>query len=290
MWVGVAFQAVPLSLRVRVRPQPTCCLPSIDLDASDVVVRREMRVLLHGVRGEVNVSLLDNDAKTTLAHVCGCRASGSVELILPVDPSVSEDVECILGATSTDGGEAAFVKVITEAKMRLLMTLKRQLLFSGYHWSSRAGMGEEESFESGAPEVGQIDRVLALVETSLLQKLRTRSESHEGDGLDSASASFASMLRRLRTAARFASTPWHDVSEARWAAELETCAPVIRDELDAMLAQYRVVAQGSLPAEIGECRNDNLQWDSADYQAIAPAWRVMHLWKGGSWLRQVALG
>lgn len=134
-------------------------------------------------------------------------------------------------------------------RMDAVMALETELLFSG----SRSRL-----------EV-QYPCTLALVQASLEEKLRPKPSGGDSS-LDSASADFEALLARLRKAAGFAeATPWREPSEMPWAKDLTEITPILQSEL----AAARGVA---------------LEWESASYEAIAPDWRVIHLWQNGQWL------
>ena len=124
-----------------------------------------MRVVVHGAAplGGISVALEDSSG-TALAAATGSSDSDRLELQLPLEAPIGEEVECTLVARSADGGTSV-ARVITEAKLQLLMALETQLLFAGCE-------GAETADTSGAHQ-GGLDRVVALVEASLLQKLQT---------------------------------------------------------------------------------------------------------------------
>ena len=210
------------------------------------------------------------------------HAGGTLETTLE-RLDLSADVEHVelraelLGGGSGVGSSAPTVRqrVITEQKLGLIMDLERELLFSG-------DRGGRESTQR---------RILAMVRASLLQKLRQPS----GDGLDSASLSFERMLSRLRRSAGFGdSSPWHRIDPERmpWAKRLREAAPMIREELKAVLSasMAETEAEGRSASLVdgrteADGRSASLEsWESASYEAIAPSWRVRHLWQHGAWL------
>mmetsp|Transcript_120656 Transcript_120656/g.232851 ORF Transcript_120656/g.232851 Transcript_120656/m.232851 type:complete len:657 (+) Transcript_120656:69-2039(+) len=130
-----------------------------------------------------------------------------------------------------------------------VMALESEFLFSG----------------TRAPSSAHYPCALGLVRATLEEKLHPEQASSDV-ALDSASPQFEAMLTRLRAAAGFANaTPWREASEMPWASEMRKITPILQTELAAAL-------------------NGTLGWDSADYQAIAPDWRVIHLWQRGDWL------
>ena len=106
---------------------------------------------------------------------------------------------------------------------------------------------------------------LALIQASL---------EHNSGELDSASPEFAALLAELRCAAGFgAAAPWLNAEECMpWAGGMGDVATLLQDELSAALQQ-------------DEPGTPNPQsWEGASYEAIAPTWRVQHLWQHGEWL------
>lgn len=86
--------------------------------------------------------------------------------------------------------------------------------------------------------------------------------------------------------------PWRDTSELGCSAALEAAAALIIDELQRVLARTAGDRRGDsvqgasvLRQGAGEGGSVGVgpTWDGADYTAIAPAWSVLHLWKGGAW-------
>ena len=222
--------------------------------------------------GEVELRLEEPDKAMTIARVGATGDDDTLQLRLPLDAnavatSSKERAFRLVATAASAPDQPARARVVSEAQLRLLMALERQLLFAGFMANEGSDAGH------GGAGADGLRRVLALVEASLLQKLRSGAgltassvtDDDGGGGLDSASESFASMLDRLRRAAGFSSAPWHEVAEVEWAEELMAGVEVVQAELRDSLSQE---AEATAPS-----------WESADYEAIAPDWKVQHLWQ-----------
>ena len=222
--------------------------------------------------GEVEVRLeqLGSDMAVSRASAIGDGDTLEVRLSLDVEAvaASSKERQLWLVATAADAPTSpARARVVSGAQLQLLMALERQLLFAGFRTDDGSVVG------SGVAGADSLRRVLSLVEASLLQKLRSgagltasvAADVDGGGGLDSASESFASMLDRLRRAAGFSSAPWHEASELEWAEELTASVDVIQAELRDSLSHAP--------------ESPTSGWESADYEAIAPDWKVQHLWQ-----------
>lgn len=223
------------------------------------------------------------------------------------------------GGASTAHTDVLKMRVISAEKLRLIMALQRRLLFSRVHEAesaaqsghvpaqtglnslthtlpsscshSRETAARETRAESGAESDGASDRlprVSSLVASALLHQLFP-AES-EGSSLDSAGDSFALLLRRLRLAfePEAAPSPWLDEEWlersgfACWVSALESATPQLAAELEAALASEG--APSNAPPLNAPLASSSPTWERADYEAIAPDWRVRHLWQGGEWL------
>ena len=251
-------------------PIPTPSTLAINLHASDLIIApgKSMTVAMNGdpACGSVQVSLVDRTLRaTTVASATTTFEKAqhgvmSVELHIPASGLPPEhDYAIVCEPTGDpDGSRAAApcsARAMHSRRLDLLMEVESELLFSSAHYD--VGDGGDD-----------VQRVLALVRASLEQKLR------DDDPLDSATASFERLLGRLRAAAGFGdSTAWYDPDSMPWADELRRCTPKIQRELQASLQ-----GAGDQDADGDE------DWESADYEAIAPSWRVRHLWRGGAWL------
>ncbi|KAL3898332.1 MAG: hypothetical protein SGPRY_012862 [Prymnesium sp.] len=260
-------------------------------------------------------------ATTAVPSLTGCVCT--VPLLLDgraVEQVKRGEGELRVSAQASGSPGLAHARVVSRQRLTLLMRLQRKLLFSvceeGGDGSSslleerrylseeeigeldeeRGGLSEEEGGVSEPRD--PLARVLSLVEASLLHKLRSPPSppslsSPPSLGMDSASPSFALMLARMRLAAGFSSPPWHDPKQLAWEKPLREGARLIRDELSQMILERggeedpeRGGEGGGAEVEGGEggAGGAGGEWESADYESIAPAWRVHHLWKHGEWL------
>ena len=225
-------------------------LLTIDLDNSDLLLRhRRLRTRILGPPDTaIKLRLLNAAQKECRVATLKIPANGAADVDLPAGASLPADDDYQLHVSSETSSSST--RVFHHERLELLMALETELLFSG----ARA-----------TPPVDDCPRALSLVRASLEQKLR--DEGTEKSALDSATAGFEKLLGRLRSAAGFEeATPWRDADEMPWAKSLRDATPIIQSELAANLA------------DIGDA-----SWESATYEAIAPSWRVVHLWKGGRW-------
>lgn len=222
-----------------------------------------MMVALRGgpKTGSGHVALVDSTSQRSVAEtvVSFCGNTVNTAIVIPEDGLPAETDYMIVARAEKAGkrrADTCSARAIHADRLSILMELEKELLFS----SSRLLLGTESDTLPG------VSRALALVQASLEQKLR------DNEALDSATSSFERLLGRMRKAAGFAdATPWHDPGLMPWAAPLCAGAPIIQRELAAALADA-----------------PESKWESADYEAIAPAWRVRHLWQGGEWLSEAA--
>ena len=136
------------------------------------------------------------------------------------------------------------------------------------HWDSLLDLHSQLLFSTSQNQLPA--RVRSLVSSSL----RRKYEANEAEELDSASKAFEAFLAELRCGAGFGdATPWRDPDCMPWADALRETAPVLQEELRVVLSEDRD----------SSADGRGVSWESASYEAIAPSWRVMHLWQGGSW-------
>ena len=241
---------------------PVCAL-AFDLEQCDLVLSSSTsafraRVLGGDSLAAVRVSLLEAKTRRPVEIVEGAlSAAGDLDLRIPLSVSNLPGSDYLLHAAS--GSEACTARVVHSDKMALLEMLEGELLFSG----ARSGSDT-------------YPLALALVRASLEQKLRTAGG--DAASMDSASTDFSRLLVRLRAAAGFSDAqPWHDADECvPWATGMRALTSTISDELSSALKR------DAMAADAVEANPSS--WESASYEAVAPTWKVMHLWQHGEWL------
>ena len=225
-------------------------LLTIDLDNSDLLLRhRRLRTRILGPPDTaIKLRLLNAAQKECRVATLKIPANGAADVDLPAGASLPADDDYQLHVSSETSSSST--RVFHHERLELLMALETELLFSG----ARA-----------TPPVDDCPRALSLVcARRSSRSCATRApKSPRSIRPPPASRSCwaGCAARRALRRRRLGETRTRCRGQS-----LRDATPIIQSELAANLA------------DIGDA-----SWESATYEAIAPSWRVVHLWKGGRW-------